>query len=124
MFFWIFEKLPSLNEVIKENRTNRYSAAKKKKDIEQRIIAYIFDAVQRNTLGKIDKPCEIYITWYERTKRRDVDNIQSSQKFILDALQKSEILPNDNRKYVRQIHHTVVDDLHDSVEVEIREIQA
>lgn len=121
MYFWINEKLPSLNEVINENRKNRYSAAKKKKEIERRIIDYINYAVQEGTLRSTDKPCTIGIAWHEKTKRRDVDNIQSSQKFILDALQKSGILPNDNRKYVKQVFHRVYDSDTDGVMVGIME---
>lgn len=121
MYFQINEKLPSLNEVINENRRNKYSANNKKKEIEKRIIAYIYDAIKNHTLKKIDSPCTINIEWFEKTKRRDVDNIQSSQKFILDALQKSGILPNDNRKYVKQVFHCVYDSDTDGVMVRIME---
>ena len=57
----------------------------------------------------------------EKTKRRDVDNIQSAQKFILDALQHFSIIKNDSRKYVKQIHHTVIDDERDFVIVRFEE---
>ena len=36
-YFVIEEKLPSLNDVIDKNRTNRYAGAKYKKDIEEKI---------------------------------------------------------------------------------------
>lgn len=68
-------------------------------------------------------PCEISISWLEKTRRRDVDNIQSSQKFILDALQKAGVLINDNRKYVKQIHHVVVDFKYDGVQVVLTECE-
>jgi Holliday junction resolvase RusA-like endonuclease len=71
--------------------------------------------------GTVEKPCEIFIEWHEKTKRRDVDNIQSAQKFILDALQQHNIIKNDSRKYVKQIHHTVIDDKRDFVIVRIEE---
>ena len=35
-YFVIEEKLPSLNDVIDKNRTNRYAGAKYKKDIEEK----------------------------------------------------------------------------------------
>lgn len=117
--FIIYEKLPSLNEVIAKNRTNRYAGAKYKKDIEDRIAEYIFDAKNKRLIVPSDDPCIINIIWHERTKKRDVDNIQSSQKFILDAMQKTGILQNDSRKYVRQIVHFVQDDKKDYVEVKI-----
>ncbi len=40
---------------------------------------------------------------------------------MLDALQKSGVLPNDNRKWVKQIMHEVVDSDRDGVLVELIE---
>ena len=65
-----------------------------------------------------ETPCELVITFFEKTKKRDVDNIQSSVKFILDALQKAGILKNDSRKYVKQIYSTVKDAKENRVLVE------
>lgn len=107
--FEISGKLPSLNEVINENRTNRYAGAKLKKDTENIICIAIKNAIRNGSLKAADRPCIVHIRWYEKTRRRDADNIQSSQKFILDALVKCGILKNDNRKYVTQIYHQIVD---------------
>ena len=107
--FTVNGKLPSLNEVIAKNRTNKYAGAKYKKDIETFIITMIKTAQRAGTIKPINEPCEIYIYWNEQTKRRDVDNIQSAQKFILDALVRSGILIDDCRKYVRQIYHVIQD---------------
>lgn len=120
--FVIKTKLPSLNEVIAKNRANKYMAAQFKRDIETEIGYYIKQAL---TIGRLkpmgETPCVIYIDWYERTKRRDCDNIQSSQKFILDALQQQGIIKNDSRKYVKQIYHTVNDATDDYVVVRLEE---
>lgn len=116
-YFVIEEKLPSLNDVICKNRTNRYAGAKYKKDIEEKISYYIYDAVSKGTLHKQEKPCWIVIEWIERTKRRDSDNIQSSQKFLLDSLVKCGILENDNRKYVKNVTHIITDGKEDMVKV-------
>ena len=102
-------RLPSYNEYIRECRTNKYKGAKFKKEVERGIIYAIEQAVSNKELQSIEKPCEIYIDWYEENKRRDVDNIQSGQKFILDALVQCGILKNDSRKYVKNIHHKVFD---------------
>lgn len=107
--FEISGKLPSLNEVINENRTNRYAGAKLKKDTENMICIAIKNAVRNGSLKAMDCPCTVHIRWCEKTRRRDADNIQSSQKFILDALVKCGILKNDSRKYVTQIYHQIVD---------------
>ena len=119
--FIIKEKLPSLNDVISENRANRYAGAALKKEIEAVIGWAIKGALQTKTLRPITNPCVIEVDWHEATKRRDVDNIHSSVKFILDALVKNGILQNDGRKYVKQIHHTVIDDTKNYVVVRIIE---
>ena len=120
--FIIEEKLPSLNDVITKNRTNRYVGAKFKKSIEDIIGWSIKKALLTKTLKPVYSACVIEIDWHEATKRRDVDNIQSSQKFILDAMVKNDILPNDNRRYINQIYHNIIDDEVDYVVVRIKEI--
>lgn len=119
--FIIEEKLPSLNDVITKNRTNRYVGAKFKKSIEDIIGWSIKKALLTKTLKPVYSACVIEIDWHEATKRRDADNIQSSQKFILDAMVKNGILPNDNRRYVKQIYHNIVDAEIDYVVVRIKE---
>lgn len=120
--FTIKAKLPSLNDVIDKNRSNRYGGNKFKQDIETVIGWAIKQALTMKTLKPVKNPCVIEIEWHEATKRRDVDNIQSSQKFILDAMVKNGILQNDNRRYVRQIYHEIIDDSDDYVVVKIKEI--
>lgn len=121
--FVIRHKLCSMNEVIAANRTNKYMGAKFKKEIQELIGWDIKQALTIGTLKPVDKPCEIYIEWHESTRKRDADNIQSSQKFVLDAMVNNGILQNDSRRYVRQIHHRIVDDKDDFVVVEIREFK-
>lgn len=119
-FFAIRRKLPSLNTVISKNRTNRYMGAKFKADIEEAIGWDIKQALTQHTLEPITEPCDILIDFYESTIRRDVDNIQSAQKFILDAMVKNGVLKNDNRKWVKQIYHEIHDDSEDWVNVTIK----
>lgn len=92
-----------------------------KREIEANIGLYITSARLRGTIRAVTHPVTIDIKWHERTKKRDVDNIQSAQKLILDALQKQGILINDSRRYVRQIYHEIIDDDADYVEVIIME---
>lgn len=121
--FTINAKLPSLNEVIDQNRANRYKGAKFKAETEELIGCYIRIARAAGKLHPINVPCEIYIDFHEATKRRDVDNIQSSQKFILDALVKNGVLVNDNRQYVKQTHPNIIDDNSDFVVVRLEECE-
>lgn len=107
--FDIDKQLPSLNQYTSANRANKYAGAKFKKEQEEYIASCINKALASGELQCFDEPVHIFIDWYEKDKRRDCDNIQSSQKFILDALQQQGIIPNDNRKYVKQVHHRVLD---------------
>lgn len=122
MQFTIKQKLPSLNEYINACRRNKFAGAKFKQDIETIISLYIRQALRKGTLTRASKyPLIVKITWFEKTKKRDVDNIQSAQKYILDALQKSGIIPNDSRKYIKQIYHEIKESDADYVIVDIEE---
>ena len=89
-------KLPSLNEYITANRTNPHKGARFKKDIEQRIAWTINSAHMR----PVRKPCIVSMTFVEGDRRRDVDNVESAKKYILDALVTTGILKCDGPKYV------------------------
>ena len=114
-------QLPSLNEYQYACRSHWSKGRQFKEDVENLIGDYIRIALLQKKLWKVERPCEIFIEWHEKTKRRDVDNIQSAQKFILDALQHCGVPKNDSRKYVTQIHHNIVDDVIDYVVVELKE---
>ena len=115
-------QLPSLNQYQNACRSHWSKGAEFKKNVEELIGWNIRLAVMKKTLCSIEKPCEIFIEWHEATTKRDCDNIQSATKFILDALQKHRILKNDNRRYVKQIHHTIIDDKADFVIVKFEEV--
>lgn len=87
-------KMPSLNEYIRACRTNPYVASKFKKDLESKIGIYV------GALPRMTKPVRIHFHWVEENKRRDLDNVCASKKFILDALVRFGVLTDDNRKYV------------------------
>ena len=102
--FTINAQLPSLNEVINANRGNRYKGSKQKKEIEELIGYEILFAKTRGTLKPVrNYPVKIKIDWHEATERRDLDNIVSAKKFILDALVKNGILKDDGQKFVKRI---------------------
>ena len=48
-------------------------------------------------------PCRIEFVWFEHGMRRDLDNIYSAKKYILDAMQAAGIIENDDRKHVHEI---------------------
>lgn len=87
-------KLPSFNEYINEERTNRFMAAKMKKDLEEQISWFL------RRLPHFEKRIKIDFIWIEENNKRDPDNCCFNKKFILDAMVKLGIITNDNRKYV------------------------
>ena len=124
MTFLIPRKLPSLNEYINACRRNAYAGATFKKNVENKIIDDIRVAVNDNSVRPIgEKTVILNIDFYEKTKKRDADNIQSATKYILDAMQKAGILINDSRKYVKQIYHNIYDSDRDFVIVHIYDEQ-
>ena len=120
--FIIKQKLPSLNDTLRYNRTNMYMGAKFKKEVEEVIGWAIRRALTAKTLHRVEVPVIVKIEWHEKTIKRDADNIQSSVKFILDALVNKGVLVDDSRKYVKQIQHEIVDDTENYVIVELIEL--
>ena len=92
-------KLPNLNDYISAERANKYKGAKLKgesEDIVTRCIRQQLKGVH------ITKPVSMTYVWHEPNKRRDLDNISSfGRKVIQDALVNSGVLENDgDRKSV------------------------
>lgn len=115
MKFTIKGRLPGLNELIESSRRSKYGANNQKRDVQQYISFFI-------PKGTMKRPCFVLITFYEPDNRRDVDNIISGGcKLILDSLVHCGTLPNDNRKWVKQITPVVLTDKDNPrVEVELR----
>ena len=96
--FIIDGTLPGLNEYTKANRSNRYAGANMKAVAEERV----YYAIKQQLAGvRINYPVRIRFIWVEPNNRRDLDNIAFAKKFVLDAMVKAGLLPNDNRRYVR-----------------------
>jgi Holliday junction resolvase RusA-like endonuclease len=65
---------------------------------------------------------DITITWYEPNAKRDIDNISTGAKFILDGLVKAGTIPDDSQRYINSIvHRFEIDRENPRVEVEIEE---
>lgn len=103
-------RLPSLNEYINVCRNNRYGGAKWKREWEDKIIPFLDGQYYGNVT--------ISFKWYEPNKRRDVDNIASAKKFVLDAMQKKGVVRND--KQVIGFTDSFIYGSGEGVEVEIK----
>lgn len=94
--FIIPGKLPGLNEYTNSCRGNRYGGNKVKQDAQNLVNV----AIRAAKLKGVASPVRLVFRWVEENGRRDIDNVAFAKKFILDALVKSSILPDDSRKWV------------------------
>lgn len=86
-------RLPGLNEYIAAERANRYKGANMKRDAQ----AVVTLAVRSQLRGiHFTGPVRIAYTWVEKDRRRDLDNISSfGRKVIQDALVTCHVLEDD-----------------------------
>lgn len=91
-------RLDCLNDYIAAERTNRHKGAKMKAENGNAVAL----AIRRCLRGiRIEKPVYMEYTWYEPNKRRDLDNISSfGRKVIQDALVNAAVLKDDGWRYV------------------------
>ena len=88
-------KLPSLNDYTAACRGNAFAAGAMKKNIETAIAFFL------RPLPRFTEPVVIRFIWVEANSKRDLDNVAFSKKFILDAMVRVGILPNDSQKWVK-----------------------
>jgi hypothetical protein len=93
-------RLTTLNEYTLAERSNRFAGAKLK-EINEKKIGYLAK-IQKFKLP-VNVPFYVIIEWYNY--RHDADNVEFAQKFIMDSLQKCNILKNDNKKFILQKVH-------------------
>lgn len=89
--------MPTLNELIAADRTNKHIGNRMKQDEQNRVCLFIVkDKVQKT---RFEKPVYIRYHFYEKDRRRDKSNVASfAIKVIEDALQEMSIIKNDNWK--------------------------
>lgn len=104
--------MPTHNEWIKENRSNKYAANATKRDAMRSLMYEIKEQSDR----MVTEPIRLLFHFnFVRTNRRvDPDNIDWQKKFILDAFVLARYIPNDNWDYVggfntRFIHNPHMD---------------
>lgn len=91
-------RLPSLNEYIAASKIQRgrYNGGNSmKQKVQADMIPYL------KKLGVFNNGVRVEFTWIEPDRKRDLDNVCFAKKFILDAMVKSGVIPNDNSRYVK-----------------------
>lgn len=115
--FTIHGRLPSLNEYINAERTNRYKAAKLKRDLQERIGAEIRAA----NIKPVQVSVTLVYTFYEANRRRDKDNIAAvAHKFVQDSLVNEGIIFDDGWDYITRFYDEFyIDKENPRIEVEL-----
>lgn len=98
--FFIPGTLPGLNEIIDAARTHYQRYADMKRDFTGLVCAYIRQAKLAPMIR-----ASVHFTWSTNSMNRDPDNISAGEKFILDGLVVTRILPNDGLQQVLSLHH-------------------
>ena len=109
-------KLLNWNQIIGQNRRNKYGANTHKQKEMQEIGGYL-----KSIKPITEYPIQMIFTWHIKNVNSDLDN--KSVKNILDQMQKEGILENDNIKHIQKITHIAVKDKDEYVELEIKKME-
>lgn len=115
-------RLDNLNDFIRADKASRYKGGNLKRKNEDIVTLYI----RKQLRGvKISKTVFMEYTWVEKDKRRDLDNISSfGRKVIQDALVSCGVLKNDGWDQISGFTDTFrVDKKESHIEVLIREVE-
>ena len=115
-------RLDNLNDFIRADKASRYKGGDLKRKNEDIVSLYI----RKQLMGvKISKTVFMEYTWVEKDKRRDLDNISSfGRKVIQDALVSCGVLKNDGWDQISGFTDTFrVDKNEPHIEVLIREVE-
>ena len=117
----IHGRLDNLNDYIAACRANQYKGAHLKAKNEQKVQAEIYEQFGRL---RITNPVRMTYRWYEKDRRRDLDNISSfGRKIIQDALVDTRVLKNDGWNEITGFSDEFFVDAHNPrIEVEIEEV--
>ncbi|MGN0423546.1 MAG: RusA family crossover junction endodeoxyribonuclease [Lachnospiraceae bacterium] len=115
-------KLDNLNDYIAACRTNQYKGSNVKNHNENKVKCAIYEQLGRL---RISKPVYMTYRWYEPDRRRDLDNISSfGRKVIQDALVHTKVLKNDGWKEITGFRDEFyVDSKNPRIEVDIKVVE-
>lgn len=114
-------KLPGFNDYIEAERAHRQKGADLKRQAQRKVELCAKSQLQG---FRPSRKVHMSYTWYEPNKRRDMDNISSfGRKIIQDALVKIHVLKNDGWANIAGFSDDfLVDAKRPRIEVEITEV--
>lgn len=84
-------EMPGFNEIVKAAKSHYHSYNNMKRDNTE-IVTWVSNKIPKQKRIFLD------ITWIEKDKRRDPDNIAVAVKFIWDGLVEAGVIANDGWK--------------------------
>jgi Holliday junction resolvase RusA-like endonuclease len=98
MKFTIKGRLPNLNDITNSSRGNYHKANKQKQHAQEYISLFLPKCKVKQY------PVWVYVVYFERDKRRDVDNIAAGgNKVLMDAMKNHGLITDDSPKYIEQV---------------------
>ena len=96
-------KFPGLNEMIAAAKKHYHQYSSMKKEFTEAVAWHVKakNPRQRNEVF-------IELTWYEKTAKRDPDNISAAKKFVFDGLVQAGVIPDDTKKHILGWKETVI----------------
>ncbi|MDT2782870.1 hypothetical protein P7H41_13050 [Vagococcus fluvialis] len=107
--------LIDLNKYINAERSNRFAAAKVKKNCTN--ICKLHSLKAKNQGLDIPTPFKATFEWYVKDKRKDLDNIAFQKKFILDGMIEAGLIKNDGYNQHRHSEDIYLIDKNERVEI-------
>ena len=101
--FFLDFPLPTLNEMIRTARGNKFAAAAQKKKYTDLVAMEIMVQTVRPHFEAIS----LDITWIETKKKRDPDNCFMGVKYLLDGIVAAGIIDDDDRDHVASITNRI-----------------
>lgn len=120
-----FHPFPSENDVVDANRSGYGAGNRLKRRLTELVALSAREAMELTgwvaPIGKV----EVEMEWREVNRRRDVDNIVSAQKVVLDGLVEAGVIRGDSQRWIPQppTHKVVVDKGAPGVDVTVRTIE-
>ena len=118
--------LPGMNEVVAENRRGFGAGNRLKRRMTELAEVAARSAVEEAGWVAPLGPAEVRMEWHELSRRRDLDNVVSAQKFVLDGMVEAGLLRGDSQRYVPcpVTHEVVVDRDRPGVAVTVTRLEA
>ena len=115
-------RLDNLNDYIRADKASRYKGGKLKAKNEDIVAIYIRKCLRG---VKIHKKVYMEYLWVEKNKKRDLDNISSfGRKVIQDALVNEGVIANDGWAHIVGFSDAFqVDARNPRIEILIREVE-